>query len=318
MTYRRRMKWLTAVLVLLTIGGALAITAGSTYASGSHSSISARCTPGTPRCLCPPGTTNPKYCSLCPAGFVANQKTHSCLKLHVCHTVSGKPIRYTGSKKPLACLKPPKAITGPPKHIGRHSASVTGSVNPRGLPTRWYIRWGVCPALNHTTKTHQIGPTMTVSVSGFLPHLKAGVRYCYQVVATNKKGTSMGRVRSFRIPLAPRPPNVQNTPPAHHITKHSAVVGGRVNPHQVPNTRYWIVYGRGASCTNLNHRTPTQTTSVPVSFPATLRHLAPGTTYCYRVIAINHVGEAKSRTRLFHTPSPSRPPKKGKPPGFTG
>lgn len=316
MSYRRRMRWLTAALVLLTIGGALALGAGATQARSSHSTLARRCTPGAPRCLCPAGTSNPKYCALCPKGFVANQKKHQCLQVHVCRTASGKKVHYTGSRKPLACLKPPKPKTGPPSRVGLHSASVTGSVNPRGLPTRYYFRWGACPALNHTTPTKRIRPNKTISVSAFFPHLMAGTRYCYQVVAVNAKGTRVGRIRSFRVKPVPKPPNVQNKPPAHHITKHSAVVGGNVIPHNLP-TRYFVIYG--PSCQHLDHRTRTRTTGRPTSFGTTLKHLRPGTMYCYRIVAINRVGRADSRTRLFRTPSPSRPPKKPKrSSGFTG
>lgn len=226
-SYSRCTRLLTALAILASVLGLSAVGAPAqgSRAMGPGVKHAAGCVIANPQCLCPPGTSNPKYCALCPPGMKANRAAQKCLcppgtKLdpktgkcvsvrgaHICrNTVTGKPVHYTGHRKPLACLKPPHVLTRVPHDVDPHLAAIRGRVNPDHLRTHWYFQWGVCPKLNHTTKVHPIGPGHTRQVAVLLTHLKPGTTYCYRIIGKNEKGTAVGKIQRFRVPLPPSPP----------------------------------------------------------------------------------------------------------------
>jgi hypothetical protein len=109
------------------------------------------------------------------------------------------------------CVHPPVAHTRGSKHVTTDSATITGSVVVRNhIRTKYYFIYGVCPRLNHRTESGHTSSSKSVSAK--LTGLKPDTKYCYELIATNSRGTSRGGVRSFRTPGAPST--------GHHKTGH--------------------------------------------------------------------------------------------------
>ena len=86
------------------------------------------------------------------------------------------------------------------------SARVTGTVNPRGLPTTWWIEYGRTARYGFRTAIASIGGSADVSVGTRLRGLTPGVRWHYRVVAQSSGGTSVGSDASFATPPRPLDP----------------------------------------------------------------------------------------------------------------
>src|SRR5262245_43522057 len=78
------------------------------------------------------------------------------------------------------------ASTGPVTTIGPTSATATGTVNPSGQATNWYVEYGKSTTYGSKTPTKSAGSgTANVAVSATLTGLQPGTTYHYRVVATS-------------------------------------------------------------------------------------------------------------------------------------
>ena len=87
----------------------------------------------------------------------------------------------------------PSAITGPVTSVGPTTATATGTVNPGGQATTWYVEYGT--STSYGTKTANVSAgsgTANTAVSASLTGLTPGTTYHYRVVATNSSGTARG------------------------------------------------------------------------------------------------------------------------------
>ena len=98
----------------------------------------------------------------------------------------------------------PTATTGPVSAVGPTSATVTGTVNPGGQATTWFVEYGTSTSYGSQTSSTNVGTgTANVAVSRALSGLTAGTTYHYRVVATNGAGTSRGADGIFTTLAAP-------------------------------------------------------------------------------------------------------------------
>ncbi len=102
----------------------------------------------------------------------------------------------------------PKVSTGPINFatLTLRSARVTGTVNPRGLPTTWWIEYGRTSGYGFRTAISSIGGSADVPVGTRLRGLTPGVRWHYRVVAQSSGGASAGADASFSTPPRPLDP----------------------------------------------------------------------------------------------------------------
>jgi hypothetical protein len=79
-------------------------------------------------------------------------------------------------------------------------ARLNGSLDPHGLTTTVYFKWGPTISYGHTTATQtQTGNTyrnITANISGLTRH----TTYHFRIKATNSAGTRMGSDRTFNTP----------------------------------------------------------------------------------------------------------------------
>ena len=205
----RSKRWLTAGAALLVVGGVLALAAVPSQAACPNGAKTCTCPVGSNSCHCPPGFPRTQdYCEFCNPGSQYDPKTKTCVAVEAAHFCrnprSGKLIKYHGSRKPLLCFPPPRAVTNGPLHVKRHSAHIAGLVlDPHHFKTHWYFLWGACSRLNHRTKGGVVH--RRTHVSAILYRLHPGTVYCYRLVAFNRRGRAVGRIMRFRTHISRRP-----------------------------------------------------------------------------------------------------------------
>lgn len=93
---------------------------------------------------------------------------------------------------------PPGVITGTARATTA-GAVLSGVVNPRGLATTYYFRYGTSSRLGHRSDVAQAGAgTAPLDVTGSVTGLAADTTYGFQLVATNAAGTTSGAVQTLR------------------------------------------------------------------------------------------------------------------------
>jgi len=97
----------------------------------------------------------------------------------------------------LSATGPPVVTTNPATNVTTSSARLNGSLDPHGLTTTVYFKWGTTISYGHTTATQtQTGNTyrnIIANISGLTTHHT----YHFRIVATNSAGTRMGSDLSF-------------------------------------------------------------------------------------------------------------------------
>ncbi len=119
----------------------------------------------------------------------------------------------------LACGAPVAvAASAPAASTGKASAApqtatVSGTINPRGVPTAFYFRVGLTKAYGARTPTTDAGSGTTGRlVSAALSGLRPNSTYHYQLVAFSTAGTTRGADRTFKTPQVPTTLTFSATP----------------------------------------------------------------------------------------------------------
>ncbi|HEY3728761.1 MAG TPA: hypothetical protein VGL51_16410 [Solirubrobacteraceae bacterium] len=97
---------------------------------------------------------------------------------------------------------PASVITGPSVNVGKNDATLTGSINPEGQKTTWYVQY-VQSGLPAPYTSRTIGQTVLPAVKTPLPvqvqliGLAPGKLYHYRIVASHPTFTSVGADAAF-------------------------------------------------------------------------------------------------------------------------
>jgi phosphodiesterase/alkaline phosphatase D-like protein len=202
-------------------------------------------------------------------------------------------LAFAGS----ALAATPSAITGPVNSVGPTTATVTGTVNPNGQATTWYVEYGTSTSYGTKTASESAGSgTANTAVSANLTGLTPGTTYHYRVVATNSSGTARGADGIFTTSSAP----VAVTGSASSITVTSATLNGTVDPNGRETTWYFeygtsTSYGSKTAEKNAGSGTNAASVSVPVS------GLTRGRLYHYRLVATSDAGTSRGADQTFST-----------------
>jgi hypothetical protein len=101
---------------------------------------------------------------------------------------------------------PPAVKTGAASALTQQTATIKGSINPRGVPTAFYFQFGPTSAYGTRTTTGDAGAgTKTIAASAPLTALKPNTTYHFRLVAFSTAGTTRGADRAFKtlqIPTA--------------------------------------------------------------------------------------------------------------------
>jgi len=100
----------------------------------------------------------------------------------------------------------PTVVTGAAASVTYQSATLTGTVNPRGSATVVYFQIGDTASYGTQSAPEQLpAGTANVAISIPVTGFAAGTTFHYRIVATNASGTALGAGRTFttaKIPLS--------------------------------------------------------------------------------------------------------------------
>ena len=191
---------------------------------------------------------------------------------------------------------PPTANTFAAQNIGTTSATLNGSVDPNGIATKAYFRWGLTTSLANRTFTNVVTGSVAVSQQRTLSGLQPSSTYYFQMHAQNDMSSAAGVMQSFST-LGP--PSA-TTDPATFVTSDSATLNATVNPRNSDTTVYFqygltTSYGLSTATNNVGSGTDNVQASLPIT------ELIFNTNYYYRVVASNSRGTTFGSARTFRT-----------------
>jgi trimeric autotransporter adhesin len=199
----------------------------------------------------------------------------------------------------------PAVTTNPATNVAAFSATLNGSVNPRGATTMVYFQYGLTMSYGSTTPMQTQNGNTLRPVSAPITGLLASHTYHFRIVAHNNGGTSFGADRTFTTLTATGPPVVA-TKPATLIASFSATLNGSLDPHGSTTT----VYFQYGTTTSYGFTTPMQTRAGDTyrNIAANISGLNPNTLYHFRIVATNGAGTRFGGDRTFTTLTPTGPP----------
>lgn len=193
----------------------------------------------------------------------------------------------------------PVATTGAASYIGPFRALVSGTIDPNGARTTWYVEYGTTSALGSRTPDRDAGAgAAAVAVSYDLTGLRAGVTYSYRFVATSAAGTSRGSIRTFRTD---RGPSV-STGSARDVRSTSARLTGTVDPNG-RSSQGWFEYGPTTAYGSRTTQRPVGGGDTGVAITETVSGLPPGTVIHFRAAGASDAGTTYGADRTFRTSS---------------
>ncbi len=209
---------------------------------------------------------------------------------------SPNDVLNTGGR--YCALGPPAVTTNPATYVASHSATLNGTVNPRGFATTVYFQYGTTTSYGSTTVNQSYSGTTMRSVTANISGLSASTTYHFRIVAHNSAGTSYGADRTFTT-LSPTGPPVVTTNPATLIASFSATLNGSIDPHGLTTT----VYFQYGTTTGYGSATPPQskTGNTYQNITANISGLTASTTYHFRIVATNSAGTRYGSDRIFTT-----------------
>jgi N-acetylneuraminic acid mutarotase len=208
----------------------------------------------------------------------------------------------TPTATPTATATPtstPVVTTSPATHVASFSATLNGSLNPRGSTTTVYFQYGSSTSYGSTTATQTKTGNTVQNISANISGLVASHIYHFRIVAHNNGGTSFGSDRTFTTLSATGPPLVI-TNPATNVARSSATLNGSLDPHGLTTT----VYFQYGTTTSYGHTTAMQTKTGNTyrNIAANISGLSASTTYHFRIVAHNSAGTRFGSDRTFTTP----------------
>jgi hypothetical protein len=103
-----------------------------------------------------------------------------------------------GADRTFSTALTPSVRTGPSSNVGTTTATVAGTVDPRGRATSWWFEYGTTTGYGSRTSARNAGAgNVVVPVSASLSRLTPGAAYHYRLVARNGAGTSRGADQTF-------------------------------------------------------------------------------------------------------------------------
>ena len=84
--------------------------------------------------------------------------------------------------------------------VASSSARLKGSLNPHGLPTSVYFRYGTTTSYGLTTAPQSQSGNTYRDISANISNLSPNTVYHFRIVAANNASTRFGSDRTFRTP----------------------------------------------------------------------------------------------------------------------
>ena len=195
--------------------------------------------------------------------------------------------------------------TGAAEGIATTSATLAGSLTPKGVESYYYFQWGTTESYGHASPT----PPGTDAGSGRqavaarteLSGLSPNTTYHFRLVATDGVGVTVGADERFTTPGPPRISDETISGVGHA----AATLDAKIDPGKL-ETSYRFEYGE---TTAYGGEAPAGGGKLAAgeaftSTAAALTGLKIGTTYHFRVLASNAAGTIYGRDQTFETAPP--------------
>src|SRR6266850_1522660 len=212
----------------------------------------------------------------------------------------------TPTSTPAATPTPtPVVTTNPATKVAAFSATLNGSVNPRGETTMVNFQYGLTTTYGSNTPMQTQNGNTVRAVSANIAGLLANRTYHFRIVAHNNGGTSFGPDRVFTT-LTATGPAVVTTNPATLIASFSAMLNALLDPHGL-TTSVHFEYGTTPSY-GLATAPQNRAGNTFQAVGASVTGLTANTLYHFRVVASNGAGTTMGSDRTFTTLTPTGPP----------
>lgn len=204
----------------------------------------------------------------------------------------------------------PVVETRPALNVGPTSATLCGSVNPKGLATTYSFVSGEtskgAPAYFPKTSERQAGSSSAaLNVTAQIDGLQPNTRYEFRIQAKNSAGTDVGQSLSFKTGAATGSSPTVRTNDATSVGSTTATLSATVNPNG-DATNWQFVCCDAATAPGFFNAAPqprenlgSGTNSSPIYH--NLTGLKPDTTYRFAIYAQNSKGWKKGDCRTFKT-----------------
>ncbi len=131
---------------------------------------------------------------------------------------------------------PPVVSTGGVTGAAPSSATLQGSVRPRGADTSYVFQYGTTAGYGASSAASDVGAgDAPVGAGAAVGGLAPSTVYHYRVVASNAHGTSYGADQSFATPAAPAPPPEPRTSVARY--KVTLILARLIRHHALETAR---------------------------------------------------------------------------------
>jgi DNA-binding beta-propeller fold protein YncE len=207
----------------------------------------------------------------------------------------------------------PRITTEPASGIGHETATIKARVDPDELTTSYHFEYGETTSYGREAPAGGAGVgsgSEPVAESQTLSALRLGGTYHYRVVASNGAGTTFGPDQTFTS----IPPAAIDSESVGEVGSSTAKLQGEIDPLGHDTTAYFQ-YGvescepNPGACTDVPAAPGTELgsgeTGVPIS--EAVGGLRSGTSYHYRVLALNALGVSEGPEHIFTTKAASAP-----------
>ncbi len=186
----------------------------------------------------------------------------------------------------------------------RTTAILNGTLNGEGKAGHYFFQYGTSEALGSTTaSTAFAGGEEKVALT--LSELHAGTTYFFRIAAENENGTNYGVIREFETPTAVEG---LSTGSVANLQPDSATLTGSLAPNGF-DAHYYFEWGLTAKYEHQSPEAPgtdAGESAGAVAAKADLSALSPNTTYHYRIVASNSLGQSFGADKAFITSGPPR------------
>lgn len=206
--------------------------------------------------------------------------------------------RTRGQDRIFKTQSGPSVVTGNPTAVGPTTATVTGTVNPNGRSTSYYVEYGRTTGYGERTSSRSAGSgTRDVGIAVGLDGLTPGVTYNYRLVAWNGDGTTVGDNRTLSTSGLPS----ATTGAVLRVGLTRAVLTGSANPRGISSTAFFE-YGRTRGYGLRTAVIALGNGSGARRVEAQLVGLRPGKRYFFRLVVVSSAGTTVGRGASFGTP----------------
>jgi hypothetical protein len=189
--------------------------------------------------------------------------------------------------------------TGTASNIEPTSATLSGSLQPEGIATKYHFDYGETTAYGKSSPETETSSTGTAAAEAAVSGLTPNTIYHFRLAATNHFGASDGLDASFKTA---GPPMVVEPTLTDSLGATSEQVTGTINPGKRA-TKYHVQYGETTSYGSNSAEAEIAAGEAPAPAPATLEGLTADTVYHFRFLASNSAGAVTGPDHQFRTPA---------------